>query len=52
MAIVYDYDASTKDDPMVANVERVLAIAVKEMRPDVSALVAALPIRKCILRVR
>jgi hypothetical protein len=52
MAIVYDYDASTKDDPIVANVERVLDIAVNELRPEVTALVAALPIRKYILCVR
>jgi len=46
MSIVYDYDASTKDDPIVANVERVLGIAVEEVRPEVTALVAALPILK------
>lgn len=49
MSLVYDYDASGVDDPIVAHVEHAADIAVKEMRPEVVAIIAAFPLRKCSL---
>lgn len=46
MSLVYDYDASGVDDPIIAHVERATNIAVKEMRPEVAALIAAFPLCK------
>ncbi|KAH0828054.1 cytochrome P450, partial [Lanmaoa asiatica] len=46
MSLVYDYDASGVDDPIVTHVERATNIAVKEMRPEVTALIAAFPLLK------
>lgn len=47
MSLVYDYDASGMDDPIVAQVELAMSIAIKEMRPEVTAIVAAFPLCKC-----
>lgn len=47
MSLVYDYDASGMDDPIVAHVERATNLAVKELRPEVTAIVAAFPLCKC-----
>ncbi|KAN0091353.1 Cytochrome P450 [Tylopilus felleus] len=46
MSLMYDYDASGVDDPIVAHVERATNIAVKEMRPEVTAIIAAFPLLK------
>ncbi|KAF8552190.1 cytochrome P450 [Imleria badia] len=46
MSLVYDYDASGVDDPIVAQVERATYLATKEMRPEVAALIAAFPLLK------
>ncbi|KAI9571684.1 cytochrome P450 [Boletus coccyginus] len=46
MSLVYDYDASGMDDPIVAQVELAMSIAIKEMRPEVTAIVAAFPLLK------
>lgn len=50
MSLVYDYDASGVDDPIVAQVERATNIAVKEMRPEVTAVIAAFPLCKSLIR--
>jgi hypothetical protein len=47
MSLVYDYDASGMDDPIVAQVERATNIAIEEMRPEVTAVIAAFPLCKC-----
>lgn len=47
ISIVYDYDASGMNDPIVAQVERATDIAIKEMRPEVTAIMAAFPLCKC-----
>jgi hypothetical protein len=46
MSIVYDYEVTSKDDPIVAHIERALEIGQKEMRPELTAIIAALPFRK------
>ncbi|KAG9316837.1 cytochrome P450 [Chiua virens] len=44
MSLVYDYNASGVDDPIVAHVERATNIAVKELRPELAAVIAAFPL--------
>ncbi|KAG2365409.1 cytochrome P450 [Suillus spraguei] len=44
MSIVYDYTAAPLDDPFVTLLERSLKISVKELRPDVAAILAEFPI--------
>ncbi|KAH7923138.1 cytochrome P450 [Leucogyrophana mollusca] len=43
MSIMYDYEIAPCDDPLVAIVERALDLAVKEIRPEVTAVLTALP---------
>lgn len=45
MAIVYDYKATGRDDPIVAYVETAIEIAMKEVRPEVAAVIGAFPFR-------
>ncbi|KAG2074086.1 cytochrome P450 [Suillus decipiens] len=44
MSIVYDYSTAALDDPFIALLERSLQISVKELRPEVAAVVAEFPI--------
>jgi hypothetical protein len=44
MSIVYDYSTAPLDDPFVALVERSLEISVRELRPEVAAIVSEFPI--------
>jgi hypothetical protein len=44
MSIVYDYSTAPIDDPFVALVERSLEISVRELRPEVAAVVSEFPI--------
>jgi hypothetical protein len=44
MSIVYDYDTLPRDDPFIAMVERSLEISVRELRPEVAAVVGEFPI--------
>lgn len=44
MSIVYDYSTAPLDDPFVALVERSLEISVRELRPEVAAVVSEFPI--------
>ncbi|KAG1751275.1 cytochrome P450 [Suillus paluster] len=44
MSIVYDYDTAPRDDPFIAIVERSLEISVRELRPEVAAVVGEFPI--------
>ncbi|KAF9243525.1 cytochrome P450 [Melanogaster broomeanus] len=46
MAIVYDYKASSRQDPVVAYVETAIEIAMKEVRPEVAAVIGAFPFLK------
>ncbi|KIJ68050.1 hypothetical protein HYDPIDRAFT_83068 [Hydnomerulius pinastri MD-312] len=46
MALVYDYNVTGIDDPIVAHVERALDIAVKAVRPEVAAVIATFPFLK------
>ncbi|KIJ66855.1 hypothetical protein HYDPIDRAFT_108787 [Hydnomerulius pinastri MD-312] len=46
MAIVYDYDAKSRDDPIVGYVETAIEIAMKEVRPEVAAVIGAFPFLK------
>jgi len=51
MSVVYDYDAKSHDDPLVEVVGKTLQLAVKELRPEVAAVLSAFPIRglSCVL---
>jgi hypothetical protein len=49
ISIVYDYDTLPRDDPLIAMVERCAEISVKELRPEVSAVVGEFPIRASFL---
>ncbi|KAG2365405.1 cytochrome P450 [Suillus spraguei] len=44
MSIVYDYSTAPLDDPFIALLERSLEISVKELRPEVAAVVGEFPI--------
>ncbi|KAG2154435.1 cytochrome P450 [Suillus bovinus] len=44
MSVTYDYSTAPLDDPFIALVERSLEISVRELRPEVAALVAEFPI--------
>ncbi|KIK96423.1 hypothetical protein PAXRUDRAFT_825949 [Paxillus rubicundulus Ve08.2h10] len=46
MAIVYDYKASSRHDPVVAYVEKTIEIAMQEVRPEVAAVIGAFPFLK------
>jgi hypothetical protein len=43
MSIVYDYSTAPLDDPFIALVERSLEISVRELRPEVAAVVSEFP---------
>jgi hypothetical protein len=43
MAIVYDYQVTGTNDPIVVHVERAIDIGVNELRPSVAAVIAAFP---------
>lgn len=45
MSIVYDYATLPRDDPFIALVEQSLEISVRELRPEVAAIVGEFPIR-------
>ncbi|KAG0707020.1 cytochrome P450 [Suillus ampliporus] len=44
MSIVYDYDTAPHDDPLIAVVERSLEISIRELRPEVAAILGEFPI--------
>lgn len=44
MSITYDYSTAALDDPFIALVERSLEISVRELRPEVAAVVGEFPI--------
>ena len=44
MSIVYDYSTLPRDDPMISLIERSLEISVRELRPEVAAIVGEFPI--------
>ncbi|KAG2136036.1 cytochrome P450 [Suillus clintonianus] len=44
MSIVYDYSTAPRDDPFVAAVEQALEISIRELRPEVAAVVSEFPI--------
>ncbi|KAJ8581858.1 cytochrome P450 [Rhizopogon salebrosus TDB-379] len=44
MSIVYDYATLPRDDPFIALVEQSLEISVRELRPEVAAIVGEFPI--------
>ncbi|KAF9223646.1 cytochrome P450 [Gyrodon lividus] len=46
MAIVYDYKALSRHDPVVAYVETAIQIAMKEVRPEAAAVINAFPFLK------
>lgn len=46
MSLVYDYEASGVDDPIVAQVERTTHLVAKEMRLEIAAMIAVFPLRK------
>jgi hypothetical protein len=44
VSIMYDYDTLPRDDPFISMVERSTEIAVRELRPEVAAVVGEFPI--------
>lgn len=46
MMVVYDYEPSSMNDPIVTQVKTALDIAVKEVRPEVAALLSVFPFRQ------
>ncbi|KAG2158441.1 cytochrome P450 [Suillus bovinus] len=44
MSIVYDYSTASLDDPFIALVERSIEINVRELRPEVAAVITEFPI--------
>ena len=44
MSIVYDYSTLPRDDPIISLIERSLEISVRELRPEVAAIVGEFPI--------
>ena len=52
MSIVYDYSTLPRDDPIVSLIERFLEINVRELRPEVAAIVGEFPISGSYLLLR
>jgi hypothetical protein len=52
MSIVYDYSTLPRDDPLIAMIERSLEISVRELRPEVAAVVGEFPIRASFFLLR
>ena len=46
MMIVYDYEPSSRNDPIVTQVQTMIDITVKEVKPAVAALLNVFPYRQ------
>jgi hypothetical protein len=46
MVIVYDYEPSSRNDPITTHVEIAIEIAMKEIKPEVAAVLSVFPFRQ------